>query len=119
LNEILAPDFCCVHRSARVPPKEFSSCPREVGAAHGGQQLALWNAHHDERGFASMHIYHVATGTPVVTILRPARTPKGTVRSQTRTSLCRHSNRSLFREREFRREKMLWGGGEEIYIHRR
>ena len=25
-----------------------------------------------------MHIYHVASGTPVVTILRPARTPKGT-----------------------------------------
>src|SRR5262245_59616243 len=47
-------------------------------AAHGGQQLAFWNAHYDERGFASMHIYHVASGTPVVTILRPARTPKGT-----------------------------------------
>jgi hypothetical protein len=28
-------------------------------AAHGGQQLAFWNAHHNERGFASMHIYHV------------------------------------------------------------
>src|SRR6266705_2626317 len=26
-------------------------------AAHGGQQLAFWNAHHDERGFASLHIY--------------------------------------------------------------
>src|SRR5438874_362168 len=47
-------------------------------AAHGGQQLAFWNAHHDERGFASMRIHHVASGTPVVTILRPARTPKGT-----------------------------------------
>jgi len=46
-------------------------------AAHGGQQLAFWNAHHDERGFASMHIYHVASGTPVAVILRPARTPKG------------------------------------------
>jgi hypothetical protein len=31
--------------------------------------------HHDERGFASMHIYHVVSGTPVATILRPARTP--------------------------------------------
>jgi hypothetical protein len=30
-------------------------------AAHGGQRLAFWNAHHDERGFASMHIYHVAS----------------------------------------------------------
>jgi hypothetical protein len=47
-------------------------------AAHGGQQLAFWNAHHDERGFASMHIYHVTSGTPVATILRPAPTPKGT-----------------------------------------
>lgn len=47
-------------------------------AAHGGQQLAFWNAHHDERGFATMHIHHVASGTPVVAILRPARTPKGT-----------------------------------------
>ena len=47
-------------------------------AAHGGQQLAFWNAHHDEGGFASMHIYHVASGTPVAAILRPARTPKGT-----------------------------------------
>ena len=25
-------------------------------AAHGAQQLAFWNAHHDERRFASMHI---------------------------------------------------------------
>jgi hypothetical protein len=25
-------------------------------AALGGQQLAFWNAHHYERGFASMHI---------------------------------------------------------------
>jgi hypothetical protein len=38
-------------------------------AAHGSQQLAFWNAHHNERGFASMHIYHVASGTPVVAIL--------------------------------------------------
>src|SRR4029453_15466614 len=47
-------------------------------AAPGGQEVAFWNAHHGERGFASMHIYHVASGRPVATILRPARTPKGT-----------------------------------------
>ena len=46
--------------------------------AHGGQQLAFWNAHHDERGFASMHVYDSVSGTPVTAILRPARTPKGT-----------------------------------------
>ena len=38
-------------------------------AAHGGQQLAFWNAHYDERGFALMHIYHVASGTPVAAIM--------------------------------------------------
>jgi hypothetical protein len=46
--------------------------------AHGGQQLAFWNAHHDERGFAPMHIYHVASGTPVAAILRPDCTTSGT-----------------------------------------
>jgi hypothetical protein len=37
------------------------------GGLHGrgGQQLAFWNAHHDERGIASMHIYHVASGEEV------------------------------------------------------
>jgi hypothetical protein len=48
-----------------------------MGVQVGGQQLAFWNAHHDERGSAPMHIYHVASGTPVVAILRPARTAKG------------------------------------------
>jgi hypothetical protein len=34
------------------------------------------NTRHDPT--PAVHIYHVASGTPVVTILRPARTPKGT-----------------------------------------
>jgi hypothetical protein len=38
--------------------------------AHGGQ---FWHARHDERGFASMHIYLVASGTPVV----PGAHPEG------------------------------------------
>ena len=46
-------------------------------AAYGGQQLTFWNAHHDERGFAPMHVYHAGTGLPVATILRPAKTPNG------------------------------------------
>ena len=46
-------------------------------AAHGGQQLSFWNAHYDERGFATMHIYHVGSGAPVAMIFRPARPPKG------------------------------------------
>ena len=73
-------------------------------AAHGGQQLAFWNAHHDERGFASMHIYHVASGTPVVTILRPARTPKGT---EVRTVI-KHVAKRL--RRHWPRTRIIWRG---------
>ena len=73
-------------------------------AAHGGQQLAFWNAHHDERGFASMHIYHVASGTPVVTILRPARTPKGT---EVRTVI-KHVTKRL--RRHWPNTRIVWRG---------
>lgn len=73
-------------------------------AAHGGQQLAFWNAHHDERGFASMHIYHVASGTPVVTILRPARTPKG---AEVRTVI-KHVTQRL--RRHWPKTRLVWRG---------
>ena len=72
--------------------------------AHGGQQLAFWNAHHDERGFASMHIYHVASGTPVATILRPARTPKGT---EVRTVI-KHVTKRL--RQHWRNTRIVWRG---------
>jgi hypothetical protein len=73
-------------------------------AAHGGQQLAFWNAHHDERGFASMHIYHVASGTPVATILRPARTPKGT---EVRTVI-KHVTKHL--RQHWSHTRLVWRG---------
>jgi hypothetical protein len=73
-------------------------------AAHGAQQLAFWNAHHDERGFASMHIYHVTSGTPVATILRPARTPKGT---EVRTVI-KHVTKRL--RQHWPNTRMVWRG---------
>src|SRR6201981_2921259 len=73
-------------------------------AAHGGQQLAFWNAHHDERGFASIHIYHVASGTPIVTILRPARTPKGT---EVRTVI-KHVTKRM--RRHWLNTRIVWRG---------
>jgi len=73
-------------------------------AAHGAQQLAFWNAHHDERGFASMHIYHAASGTPVATILRPARTPKGT---EVRTVI-KHVTKRL--RRHWPNTRIVWRG---------
>ena len=71
----LVDQLCAAVKPGRV---EIFDIDDTFCAAHGGQQLAFWNAHHDERGFATMHIYHVASGAPVATILRPARTPKGT-----------------------------------------
>jgi hypothetical protein len=44
---------------------------------HGGQQLALFHAHHDSRCFLPIHIYEAATGKPVAVILRPGKTPGG------------------------------------------
>jgi hypothetical protein len=44
---------------------------------HGHQQLALFNAHHDERCFQPIHIHDAGTGHCILTILRPGKTPDG------------------------------------------
>jgi hypothetical protein len=45
--------------------------------AHGGQQLALFNAHYDSRCFLPIHIYEATSGKPVAVMLRPGKTPEG------------------------------------------
>jgi hypothetical protein len=90
--------------SVRPGEQEILDIDDTFCAAHGGQQLAFWNAHHDERGFASMHIYHAASGTPVAAILRPARTPKGTEVA----TVIKHVTRRL--RRHWRRTRMVWRG---------
>jgi hypothetical protein len=91
---------------ATVKPRrqEFLDIDDTFCAAHGGQQLAFWNAHHDERGFASMHIYHAGSGTPVVTILRPARTPKGT---EVRTVI-KHVTKRM--RKHWLKTRIIWRG---------
>jgi hypothetical protein len=74
-------------------------------AAYGGQQLAFWNAHHDERGFATMHVYDTARGLPVVAILRAAKTPAGT---EVRTVI-KHITRRL-RQGWVRTTRLIWRG---------
>ena len=76
-------------------------------AAHGGQQLAFWNAHENERGFSPMHIYHVASGTPVVTILRAARTPAGT---EVRT-VVKHVTRRI--QTHWPNTRLIWRGDSQ------
>jgi hypothetical protein len=73
-------------------------------AAYGGQQLTFWNAHQDERGFASMHVYHAGTGLPVATILRPAKTPGG---REVRTVIKHLTKRIL---KTWRKANIVWRG---------
>jgi hypothetical protein len=44
---------------------------------HGHQQLAMFNAHYDERCFLPIHVYDTATSRPVAVLLRPGKTPSG------------------------------------------
>ena len=48
-----------------------------VDVVHGHQQLALFNAHYDERCFLPIHVYDTATARPVAVLLRPGKTPLG------------------------------------------
>jgi hypothetical protein len=63
----------------------FDQVPRRIlldiddteDRVHGGQQLALFNAHYDSRCFLPIHIYDATSGKPVAIILRPGKTPDG------------------------------------------
>jgi len=70
---------------ARVPERIVLDIKPALGldpgdthdAVHGGQQLALFNAHYDEYCFQPIHIFEAATGKPVLSLLRPGKRPSG------------------------------------------
>jgi hypothetical protein len=81
-----APDLRTLIRMSRglvdLWCKSYSRPPKSItldidDTAHGHQQLALFNAHYDERCFLPIHIYDADTGHCVLTILRPGKTPDG------------------------------------------
>jgi hypothetical protein len=63
----------------------FERVPERIGldiddtddTVHGGQQLALFNAHYDDYCFQPIHIFDAATGKPVLSLLRPGKRPSG------------------------------------------
>jgi hypothetical protein len=62
------------------PPKAITlDIDDTADTVHGHQQLALFNAHYDERCFLPIHIYDADTGHCVLTIMRPGKTPDGNV----------------------------------------
>ena len=60
-----------------VPQRIVLDIDDTEDAVHGGQQLALFNAHYDSRCFLPIHVYEASTGKPVAVFLRPGRTPGG------------------------------------------
>ena len=70
---------------ARPPCAVTLDIDDTVDVVHGHQQLALFNAHYDERCFQPIHVYDTATSRPVAMLLRPGKTPSGTeIRSHLR-----------------------------------
>lgn len=63
---------------ARPPRAVTLDIDDTVDIVHGHQQLALFNAHYDERCFQPIHVYDTATSRPVAMLLRPGKTPSGT-----------------------------------------
>jgi Transposase DDE domain group 1 len=61
----------------KVPARIDLDIDDSWDAVHGGQQLALFNAHHDGYGFLPIHIYEATSGKLVAAILRPGKTPSG------------------------------------------
>jgi hypothetical protein len=64
--------------------RSFRQVPRRItldiddtfDAVHGGQQLRLFNAHHDEYGFQPIVVFD-AEGRMIAAVLRPASRPSG------------------------------------------
>ena len=67
--------FCASWK--RAPASIILDIDDTFDAVHGKQQLALFNAHYDERCFLPIHIYEGTSGKPVAVILREGKTPTG------------------------------------------
>lgn len=96
------------HFTRRIGPshRDILDIDDTFDAAHGGQQLTFWNAHHDERGFAPMHVYHAGSGLPLATILRPAKTPGGT---EVRTVI-KHLTKRIRGAEAWKAANIVWRG---------
>ena len=60
-----------------VPKRIVLDIDDTFDTVHGGQQLRLFNAHHDEYGFQPIVVFD-GQGRFITAVLRPAKRPKGT-----------------------------------------
>ena len=70
-------DQYCASFGSVIPEAVTLDIDDTVDIVHGRQQMSLFNAHEGEYCFKPIHVYDVATGRPVVVILRPGKTPSG------------------------------------------
>jgi len=75
LQAALIDQFCAGWK--HVPQRIVLDIDDTWDEAHGGQQLAFFNAHYDGYGFLPIHIYEATRGQLVAAILRPGKTPAG------------------------------------------
>ena len=68
-------ELCC-DSLRQVPRRIVLDVDDTFDAAHGGQQLRLFNAHYDEYGFQPIVVFD-GEGRPVTAMLRPAKRPSG------------------------------------------
>ena len=69
-------DLFCTSFKA-VPERIVLDIDDTDDTVHGGQQLALFNAHYDDYCFQPIHIFEAASGKPVLSLLRPGKRPSG------------------------------------------
>ena len=60
-----------------VPARIVLDIDDTADRVHGGQQLALFNAHYDDYCFQPIHIFDAASGKPILSLLRPGKRPSG------------------------------------------
>ena len=75
---------------AQVPDQIVLDIDDAEDAVHGGQQLALFNAHYDSRCFRPIHLYEATSGKPVAIFLRPGKTPDGVEVARVLRHVVRH-----------------------------
>jgi hypothetical protein len=74
LGRAMVDHYCQSFR--RVPARIVLDIDDTFDAVHGGQQLRLFNAHHDEYGFQPIVVFD-SDGRMIAAVLRPACRPDG------------------------------------------
>ena len=66
-----------IHSYDKIPKAIVLDIDDTDDPTHGSQQLALFNAYHDNYCYMPLHIYEGESGKLITTILRPGKRPSG------------------------------------------